>query len=160
MRWPPARCRAGVRVAVAPRAHRRTGRGPRGRPTASSSSTPAARAEPGEVRVRELAPDAGLPFRRWRTSSTRASCSPGATTLYGRAARAWLVSAAGESFDYASYRLGAVRVGRAALDAGAHAPPDRARAARLLMGAAARGLIGHPPPDCRRPVVSARRASR
>jgi hydrogenase maturation protease len=60
--------------------------------------------EPGAVRVRELVPDE-------RTASTMAhfhdprELLAWCATLYGRAPRAWLVTATGESFDYASYRL-------------------------------------------------------
>ena len=60
--------------------------------------------EPGTVRVRELAADAGLASTMAHFHDPRellAWCA----TLYGRAPRAWLVTAAGESFDYASYRL-------------------------------------------------------
>jgi hydrogenase maturation protease len=60
--------------------------------------------EPGAVRVRELAADAGLASSMAHYHDPRellAWCA----TLYGRAPRAWLVTAAGESFDYASYRL-------------------------------------------------------
>ena len=60
--------------------------------------------EPGAVHVRELAADAGLASSMAHFHDPRellAWCA----TLYGRAPRAWLVTAAGESFDYASYCL-------------------------------------------------------
>ena len=59
---------------------------------------------PGEVRVRRLRPDP-------RTASTMAhfhdprELLAWCEALYGRAPQAWLVSAAGQSFDYASYAL-------------------------------------------------------
>jgi hydrogenase maturation protease len=59
---------------------------------------------PGEVRVRDLAPDARAVSTMAHFHDPRellAWCE----TLYGRTPRAWLVSAAGESFDYASYQL-------------------------------------------------------
>jgi len=60
--------------------------------------------QPGEVRVRGLAPDARAVSTMAHFHDPRellAWCE----TLYGRAPQAWLVSVAGQSFDYASYRL-------------------------------------------------------
>jgi len=60
--------------------------------------------KPGEVRVRDLAPDARAVSTMAHFHDPRellAWCE----TLYGRTPRAWLVSVAGQSFDYASYRL-------------------------------------------------------
>jgi hydrogenase maturation protease len=60
--------------------------------------------EPGTVRVRELAPDERMASTMAHFHDPRellAWCA----TLYGRAPQAFLVSAAGASFDYASYRL-------------------------------------------------------
>ena len=60
--------------------------------------------EPGEVRVRDLAPDARAVSTMAHFHDPRellAWCE----TLYGRTPQAWLVSVAGQSFDYASYRL-------------------------------------------------------
>lgn len=59
---------------------------------------------PGEVRVRELGPDARAVSTMAHFHDPRellAWCE----TLYGRKPQAWLVSVAGQSFDYASYRL-------------------------------------------------------
>ena len=59
---------------------------------------------PGEVRVRDLAADARAVSTMAHFHDPRellAWCE----TLYGRAPQAWLVSVAGQSFDYASYRL-------------------------------------------------------
>lgn len=61
-------------------------------------------ATPGSVRVRELAPDAGRVSTMAHFHDPRellAWCE----VLYGRAPRAWLVTAAGESFGYAHCRL-------------------------------------------------------
>jgi hydrogenase maturation protease len=60
--------------------------------------------QPGEVRVRGLAPDARAVSTMAHFHDPRellAWCE----TLYGRTPQAWLVSVAGQSFDYASYRL-------------------------------------------------------
>ena len=60
---------------------------------------------PGEVQVRRLVPDAHALSTMAHFLDPRellAWCD----TLYQRAPEAWLVSAAGESFDYASYHLG------------------------------------------------------
>ncbi len=60
---------------------------------------------PGEVQVRTLEPDAHAISTMAHFLDPRellAWCE----TLYQRVPQAWLVSAAGESFDYASYRLG------------------------------------------------------
>ncbi len=65
----------------------------------------AAQGRPGEVQVRTLEPDAHAISTMAHFLDPRellAWCE----TLYQRCPRAWLVSAAGESFDYASYRLG------------------------------------------------------
>jgi hydrogenase maturation protease len=65
----------------------------------------AAQGRPGEVRVRTLEPDAHAVSTMAHFLDPRellAWCD----TLYRRAPRAWLVSAAGESFAYSSYRLG------------------------------------------------------
>ena len=85
--------------------------------------------EPGEVRVRELAADASAVSTMAHFHDPRellAWCE----TLYGRAPRAWLVSVAGRSFDYASYRL---------------SPPVAAAVAAML-GEARRLIEGPPPP--------------
>ncbi len=61
-------------------------------------------ATPGSVRVRELAPDPGRVSTMAHFHDPRellAWCE----VLYGRAPRAWLVTAAGESFGYAHCRL-------------------------------------------------------
>jgi len=61
-------------------------------------------ATPGSVRVRELVPDAGGVSTMAHFHDPRellAWCE----VLYGRAPRAWLVTAAGASFDYAHCRL-------------------------------------------------------
>lgn len=58
----------------------------------------------GEVRVRELAPDASAVSTMAHFLDPRgllAWCQ----TLYQRTPQSWLVSAAGDSFDYAHYRL-------------------------------------------------------
>jgi hydrogenase maturation protease len=60
--------------------------------------------EPGEVRVRRLAPDASAPSSMAHFLDPRellAWCQ----TLYQREPAAYLVSATGHSFDYASYSL-------------------------------------------------------
>jgi len=60
--------------------------------------------QPGEVRVRALVPDARAVSTMAHFHDPRellAWCE----TLYGRTPQAWLVSVAGQSFDYASYRL-------------------------------------------------------
>jgi hydrogenase maturation protease len=60
--------------------------------------------EPGAVQVRELAPDERMASTMAHFHDPRellAWCA----TLYGRAPQAFLVTAAGASFDYASYRL-------------------------------------------------------
>ena len=65
----------------------------------------AAQGRPGEVHVRTLEPDAHAVSTMAHFLDPRellAWCD----TLYQRVPQAWLVSAAGESFDYASYRLG------------------------------------------------------
>ena len=64
-----------------------------------------AQGRPGEVRVRPLEPDAHAVSTMAHFLDPRellAWCD----TLYQRVPQAWLVSVAGESFDYASYRLG------------------------------------------------------
>ena len=64
----------------------------------------AADGPPGEVRVRELHPDATAVSTMAHFLDPRellAWCQ----TLYRHEPRAWLVSAAGQSFDYAHYRL-------------------------------------------------------
>jgi hydrogenase maturation protease len=65
----------------------------------------AAQGRPGEVRVCTLEPDAHAVSTMAHFLDPRellAWCD----TLYQRVPQAWLVSAAGESFGYASYRLG------------------------------------------------------
>jgi hydrogenase maturation protease len=65
----------------------------------------AAQGRPGEVQVRKLQPDAHALSTMAHFLDPRellAWCD----TLYERAPEAWLVSAAGESFDYACYHLG------------------------------------------------------
>jgi hydrogenase maturation protease len=65
----------------------------------------AAQGRPGELRVCTLEPDAGAVSTMAHFLDPRellAWCE----TLYQRVPQAWLVSVAGESFDYASYRLG------------------------------------------------------
>jgi hydrogenase maturation protease len=60
--------------------------------------------QPGEVRVRQLAPDAHAMSTMAHFLDPRellAWCE----TLYRRAPQAWLVSAAAHSFDYACYQL-------------------------------------------------------
>jgi hydrogenase maturation protease len=84
---------------------------------------------PGEVRVRDLAPDARAVSTMAHFHDPRellAWCE----TLYGRTPRAWLVSVAGQSFDYASYRL-----------------TPCAEAAVAAMLAEVRCLIAPPPPS-------------
>jgi hydrogenase maturation protease len=64
----------------------------------------AADGEPGEVRVREIAPDPSAVSTMAHFLDPRellAWCE----TLYGQAPNAWLITAAGHSFDYASYSL-------------------------------------------------------
>ena len=64
----------------------------------------AADGEPGEVRVREIAPDPSAVSTMAHFLDPRellAWCE----TLYGQAPDAWLITAAGHSFDYASYSL-------------------------------------------------------
>ena len=86
----------------------------------------AAQGRPGEVHVCTLEPDAHAVSTMAHFLDPRellAWCD----TLYQRVPQAWLVSAAGESFDYASYRLG-----------------PAATAALPLMLAAVRRLVAEP----------------
>jgi hydrogenase maturation protease len=64
----------------------------------------AADTEPGEVRCQEIGPDAGRLSTMAHFHDPRellAWCE----ALYGRAPRAWLITAGGADFGYASYRL-------------------------------------------------------
>jgi hydrogenase maturation protease len=89
--------------------------------------------EPGEVRVRELAADPGLTSTMAHDHDPRellAWCA----ALYGRTPQAFLVTAAGATFDYASYRLSA---------------PAQSAVDRML--AETRRLIGTPRPSSQPP---------
>jgi hydrogenase maturation protease len=73
----------------------------------------AAEGPPGEVRVRRLEPDATAPSSMAHFHDPRellAWCQ----ALYQQAPAAWLITATGDTFDYANYRLSAAAT--AALD--------------------------------------------
>lgn len=106
----------------------------------------ASQGQPGEVQVRRLEPDAHALSTMAHFLDPRellAWCD----TLYQRAPEAWLVSAAGESFDYASYHLGPA--------ATAALPLMLNEVRRLLDAARAHAEPAATAPHCAKPAAKA-----